>query len=509
MFTEKEILESEVRSQIARELPKGSHVHLGGICGTGMASVAQLLKMLGFKVTGSDKAFYPPMGEVVRKTADKIYEGYDPKNLDERPDLYVVGNNLGKTNPEVLRVLEGKIPYVSMPELFQGLLIGTREECPTSIVVTGTHGKSTTTAAVASLLESVGRKPGFFVGGMPKNFTSSIRPVDQSLPLQDRIVVLEGDEYDSAFFAKWSKFHSYRADIVILNALEFDHGDIYESLDQIIAEFDGLVSRMPKGTTVLICDEGENLDTLAKKWSDTTEVTVERFGSNMSSRFQLVSRESIPDPKSTVGAQLQKLTLHLDEVQIETVTPMSGKYNALNILAACAACILAGISAKELAQAIPKFEGVVKRQEILKEAKGILVLQDFAHHPTAIAAALEGLRETYPNKRIIAVYEPASATARRQYYQEMYPKAFQLADVAIIKAVQDPGSYSKFGGELQALDVEKVVADIQKNNQQAFVGTDSNECLKILQNTIQPGDLICFMTNSDFGGIVGRFVQEL
>ena len=244
--------ESENRIKLAATFRPGAHVHFIGICGSGMAQAAVLMKDLGYKVTGSDKAFYPPMGDVVKATAEQIYEGYSAGNLNGKPDLVVIGNNISPNNPEAESVFAQGLSYCSMPELFAAFLIGKRDFCPTSIVVSGTHGKTTTSCAIATFFDVAGFRPGYFVGGVPLNLPSGIRKVNTNIPLSKRVVVLEGDEYDSAFFAKWAKFHSYRPDILVVTSLEFDHADIYDSIEEIELEFDRVARKVPASGTILI-----------------------------------------------------------------------------------------------------------------------------------------------------------------------------------------------------------------------------------------------------------------
>jgi UDP-N-acetylmuramate: L-alanyl-gamma-D-glutamyl-meso-diaminopimelate ligase len=263
--------ESEARMEFVRTLAKGSHIHLSGICGTGMGSVAALLKQLGFRISGSDKAFYPPMGGVVKALTSEIYEGYRPENLTTTPALVVIGNNLSADNPEVKEVIARGIPFASMPEVIGALLIGTREQVPTSIVVTGTHGKTTTTAAIATLLDKAGRSPGFMIGGVPLDLPSQVRP-------GVREVVIEGDEYDSAFFAKWPKFLSYRPDILVITSLEFDHADIYENIEEIEREFTRLISLVPSSGKIFVSTDSPALLKLIPIWREQAKAELISYG---------------------------------------------------------------------------------------------------------------------------------------------------------------------------------------------------------------------------------------
>lgn len=496
--------QSVLRAQYVAGLPRGSHVHIIGICGVGTSAVTALLKNLGFRVTGSDKAFYPPMGSYVRRLADKIYEGYSPDNLTERPDLVVIGNSIWRNNPEALHAIELGIPYASMPEIFEGLLIGSRQQCATSVVVAGTHGKTTTSAAIATMLDAVGRQPGYFVGGMLHELPDNIRQVSQELPVSKRVVVLEGDEYDSAFFAKWPKFHSYRPDIAILTSLEFDHGDIFESLDVIATEFERLIERVPAGGHILVYDD---VPRLAEVVASVREKGVLRaslwlYGEKPDSPFRIVSRE--------VNGQTQKLSLLLQGEPCEVVSSVTGPQNALNCLAAAAVGKLVGLTNEEVSKGLATFTGVARRQSIVAEIDGITVIDDFAHHPTAIRLTLQGLRESYPQRRILVAYEPRTNTSRRAFFQNDYAQSFIPVDIAIIAQLHDAsGTYNNTGGAIESLDVDKLIADVEANGTQALCLKHVDEVKGYLLEQARPGDVIVLMSNGDFDKLQPALIQEL
>ncbi len=495
---------SAERALYVGSLPRGAHIHVSGACGTGMASVLTLLKSLGFYVTGSDKAFYPPMGEVVRKTADKVYEGYSAQNFVDRPALVVIGNSLTRNNPEAEYVFANDIPFASMPEVFAGLLIGTRDHCPTSVVVSGTHGKTTTTAAVATLFDHSGWKPAYFVGGLPKDLPGGIRAIDPATPKERRIVVLEGDEYDSAFFAKYSKFHSYRPDIALITSLEFDHADIYENVEEIEIEFDRFVRRVPKEGAILVFDSGERLEKLIPKWRADTGIagTVKTYGDKQNSDFRLLKREPL-------GLAGQKLTFDLAGTTVECTTPLSGAQNAWNLLGVAAVGFLKGVTGEQISAGIAAFHGVLRRQDPLIEKNGITLLEDFAHHPTAVDLTLRGLSEMYPGRRLIAVFEPRSNTSRRGFFQKEYTAAFTAADIAIIQEVADAGGYSKTSAEIVALDVPKMVGDINAAGKIAVSRKTVDEILSYLKMEMRRGDVVVLMSNGDFGGLAPALISYL
>jgi UDP-N-acetylmuramate: L-alanyl-gamma-D-glutamyl-meso-diaminopimelate ligase len=500
-------LASEQRIKQVSALIPGASIYIIGICGTGMGAVASLLKQLGFKVSGSDKAFYPPMGDFVRKTADKIFESYNAENLNSKPDLVVIGNSVSKDNPEVVRVLAEKIPYASMPEVFSALLIGTREHCPTSIVISGTHGKTTTSALVATMFDSAGRKPGYFIGGIPKNLSSGIRPVDLSIAQEKRVVVLEGDEYDSAFFAKWAKFQSYRPDILAITSLEFDHADIYRNIEEIEEQFLKVILSMPKESLVLICDEGEGLQKFAKTLSADSQIKaqISFYGENETSEFYLIKRA----PTSKGG---QDLEFQLGKEKLSFTTKLSGKFNALNLLVGAAVGKLCELKPEEIKVGLSEFEGVLRRQNVIFDKNEITLIEDFAHHPTAVSATITGIKESYPARRLIAVFEPRSNTSRRAFFQDDYAKSFNDADLVVIKDVEQVVGYSKFGETADGLDVKKLVTEIGNKKglpESSFYFSDVPQIKDFLFKGLKAGDVILLMSNGDFGGLPQILSSEL
>ncbi|MFN8390416.1 MAG: Mur ligase family protein [Bdellovibrionota bacterium] len=501
-------LNDESRERVRRvaELKPGARIHIAGVCGTGTASVLTLLKALGYHVTGSDKAFYPPMGDVVRSEADHVFEGYSAENLRERPDLVVIGNSLSRNNPEVEYVLEHDIPFASMPEVFAALLIGDRNHCPTSIVIAGTHGKTTTTSATSVLFDEAGRKPGYFIGGMPNDLPGSIRPVDLAIPVAERVVVLEGDEYDSAFFAKYSKFHSYRPDVLVVTSLEFDHADIYNSIEEIELEFTRCARRVPKFGYLVVEDSGERLGPLVERWKSDPEIaaTIVRYGERPSSEFKLLKRTVRPGE----GNIRQSLEMELSGLKITCETQLSGAQNAYNLLAVAAVGKLLGLTPDQIQRGIAKFSGVARRQNVIGDKNGILIIEDFAHHPTAVQLTLEGLKEIYPGRRLVAVFEPRSNTSRRNFFQEQYARSFGAADIAVIQELQDTTVYSNTGAFVP-FSVTKLVEDLKANGVNAVSEPNVERIIARLKETVAEGDVVVLMSNGDFGGLPRRLPASL
>jgi len=493
--------ESAARMRVLAALPKGSRIHLSAISGTGMAAVAALLKELGFQISGTDKAFYPPMGDVVRKLTTNLFEGYRAENLDPAPDFVVIGNNLSRSNPEVEAVIQRGIPFASMPEVFGALLIGDRKFCGNSIVVTGTHGKTTTSAAVATLLDKAGRKPGYFIGGVPNDLPGGLRAPDLQRPAAERVVVLEGDEYDSAFFAKWPKFLSYRPDILIVTSIEFDHADIYENLEEIEFEFSRLVSMLPKTGLVLVSDQGDSLQRLSAKWKTSAPCEVLSYGSEPASPLRVVRR--VPDQSG------QDLELEIQGELIAFHSSLTGAHNAHNLLAAAAAGKKIGLTAQEIAHGLSQFRGVLRRQTVHGELGGVLLVEDFAHHPTAVQLTLEGLRERYPGRRMIAAFEPRSNTTRQGFFQEEYPASFKCADLVLLLDVQEKPTYSNTKNQAEPFDVSKMRGRIQQLGITAKDFSAVNELKQWILSNTRPGDLLVCMSNGDFGGLVPDLRQTL
>ena len=494
---------AQKRIESLQALKPGARIHIIGICGTGTGALVQLLSAKGYVVTGSDKAFYPPMGDIVRKYAQEVFEGYSESSFATRPDCVVIGNSSSEQNPEVQYVLRENIPFCSMDEALRVFLIGSHEHCPTSIVVAGTHGKTTTSALCTWLFESAGRKPAYFVGGVTGNFEQTIRAQQADTPTSLRVAVLEGDEYNSAFFSRYSKFHAYRADVLIITSLEFDHGDIFPSVEAIEAQFDALVKAMPATASVYVSDSYPRLVALATKWKNDQACpnNILTYGSLLESDIRLLERRQ--DSNS-----LQTLTVEIQEDKFQLQMPLSGQHNAENALVASAVALSCGVDLKSIQAGLPEFAGVKRRQQVIFNADDILVIEDFAHHPTAVQKTLSGLVEAYQPQRTIVAFDPRSNTSRRHHFQQRYAEVFDSADLLFMKRSDPPGTFS-LTGEVVALDCEKLVKDISSRGTQARVCQDSQEILKLLLENICPGDLVVLMSNGSFEGLPQELPQAL
>ncbi len=509
---------SQERAEYLKRLPKAAHIHISGVCGTGTGAVLSLLKQSGFYVTGSDKAFYPPMGTVVKELADKIFEGYSADNFRKRPDLVVIGNALSRGNPEIEFVIEQGIPFCSMPEVFSGLLIGSREECKTSVVVSGTHGKTTTTSLIASILMYAGKSPGYFIGGVPTGdiLEGSLRLCSKELPPSERIVVLEGDEYDSAFFAKYSKFHCYRPDIAVVTNLEFDHGDIFEDIDAIKREFSSFLKKVPDDGMIFVCKDAKPAFELVKELVSSNENSPKMFsyGTDSSSDIYLSSRSAWAfeesSEESSEGRVGQRLEFVIDARKIEVMTPLTGLHNALNIAAAIGVCSQLGISHDTISQGLKAFSPVKRRQQVITNSGGIVLIEDFAHHPTEVKVTLEGLRDAYPDRRVVVLFEPRSNTSRRAFFRDEYKDALSVADVILVKEVETSTSgtpYAGVGSSKPLFEVSELINLLKASNKKAYSDPHIPGLFSQLRAISKAGDLIVVMSNGDFGGIIGMIKE--
>lgn len=468
---------------VFEKLKKGDHVHLMGICGTAMASLAGLLKSQGFKVTGSDQNVYPPMSTQLEKLGISIMEGYKKENLSVRPDLVIVGNVISKTFEEAEALLASDIPYTSLPKALGEFVIADRN----SIVVSGTHGKTTTTAMMATVGEQAAPGMGFLIGGIPENFGQSF-----FFPQNDWFVI-EGDEYDTAFFDKVPKFIHYKPKYVILTSIEFDHADIYKNLEEILVAFRRLISLIPEDGILLANAEDENIAGLLK----TAKCKVLTYGVNKGD-YRIKNREVV------VGRN--QFSVEKDGNGIADIAIKSpGEYNAMNALAVFALGLEMGFSKSKVLQGLANFKGVKRRQQVLGEPKGIKIIEDFAHHPTAVLKTIQAIREQFltdGDGRLFVLFEPRSATSRRKVFQEQYAEAFDQADFILISEPYDQKKIS----EEDRFSTADLIRDLQARNLQASSYTDVQDMVQFIQSNGRAGDLVLVMSNGAFGGIYQKLL---
>jgi len=460
------------------------HIHLIGICGTAMASLAGMLKERGFRVTGSDAAAYPPMSNFLESLKIPVAQPFAAANLSKKPDLVVVGNAISRGNVELEHVLDERIPFCSMPQILHDEFLRSKEV----LVVAGTHGKTTTTSMLAWIFHAAGQQPSFLIGGIAENFGSSFALGE------GRHFILEGDEYDTAFFDKGPKFLHYFPDAVILTSVEFDHADIYKDLDAVETAFKRLVNLVPRRGRIIAFDTGKSLETcLAKAFSP-----VERYGTLETSMWR------IADLKIEANRTRWSI-LKGGALWAEMEFPLAGEYNVRNATAAAALASACGISPDKIAAALKTFKSVKRRLEVKAQVKGITIIDDFAHHPTAIRETITALRARYPGARLWAILEPRSNTMRRKVLQDDLAESLALADEVIVAKIFK----SEAIPESERLDLHRVIASIQRRGQRARILADADSIVDITAPEMRPGDVVVILSNGGFGGIYEKLPQRL
>src|SRR5213594_1297440 len=453
--------------------------HFLGICGTAMGSVAAALQERGFKVTGSDENVYPPMSIFLEEKGIALKEGYRAENIPSDADVVVIGNAMKRGNPEVEAVLNRKLFYLSLPEVLKNYFLRGRH----NLVVTGTHGKTTTTALLAWIMEKAGHNPGYLIAGLPKNFGQGARLNDS------KYFVIEGDEYDTAFFDKRSKFIHYLPELVIVNNIEFDHADIFRNLDEIKLSFRRLLNIVPQNGMVLVNGDDHNCVEVAK---DCLAQLVEvGFSKNCAQRI----RDVTYSPK---GSQFK---LGDDVYEI----PLIGEFNVRNAAMAASAARFYDVPKSKIENALKSFTGIARRQEVRGEARGVKVIDDFGHHPTAIGQTLHALRYRYPRHRIWAIFEPRSNTTRRAVFQQQLPDALRVADGVFIAQV---AKLEQIPQE-ERLNAEKVVAAIAKAGRPAFYERNADAIVDRIVPMLRPKDVVVVFSNGGFDNIHEKLLARL
>src|SRR5579863_8418703 len=439
------------------------HIHMLGVAGSAMAPVAGMLKERGFRVSGSDVNVYPPASTLLDSLGIAWNEGYRAENLTPAPDLAVIGNAISRGNPEVERILDDRIPYCSMPRIIEDYFLPGRD----SIVVAGTHGKTTTTAMLAWVFQTAGRQPDFLIGGVAPNFG------DRSYGLGGgKEFVIEGDEYDTAFFDKAPKFLHYHPDELILTSLEYDHADIYPNLEAIALQFRRLVNLVPRRGRVLIWGESADL----KQVSAKAFCPVETFG--LAPECDWCAGDILWHDNATEFRVVYKGS-EVTRVR----TPVAGRHNVLDALAAIAIAYGRGVECEAIERAMATFQSVRRRMEIKGEAGGILVVEDFAHHPTAIRMTLEATRTRWPGRKVWAAIEPRSNTMRRKIFQDALPDALALADGILIGPVNRPQLLS----DEERLSPDAITAALRQRGRTAMAFASSAEVADYLASNVRPG----------------------
>jgi UDP-N-acetylmuramate: L-alanyl-gamma-D-glutamyl-meso-diaminopimelate ligase len=463
---------------------KGRHIHLMGVCGTAMASLAGLFKTLGAEVTGSDQNVYPPMSTQLEKLGIKIKEGYKKENLIPRPDLVIVGNVISKTMEEAQALLATDIPYTSLPKAIGEYVIENRH----SIVVSGTHGKTTTTSMMAWIAETVGEKPGFLIGGIPRNYDFSFK-----IP-KGNFFVIEGDEYDTAFFDKVPKFVHYKPKSVILTSVEFDHADIYNDISDVKKAFNLLMDLVPQDGNLISWAEGEHVVEAAARSKCKNKFS---YGLNKGD-FQA---KNIVFKNEFCEFDIEFKNQKIDHLKVEVF----GKHNILNALATYALSKTLGWDLAKVKKGLETFEGVKRRQEIIGTPNNITVIEDFAHHPTAVDLTIESIKERYKNQKVFALFEPRSATSRRNIFQDDYVNAFTRADVTILPDVYNVQSLK----EDERLSPQVIIDELKAKGKEAHLIPNVDDIVGFLKKNAKSGDVILIMSNGAFGGIYQKLLKAL
>lgn len=453
--------------------------HFTGICGTAMGAVAAAMKQRGYIVTGSDASVYPPMSDFLRGQGIEIAEGYREENIPADADVVVIGNAISRGNPEAEAALDRKLLYQSLPEVMKECFLRGKR----NFIVSGTHGKTTTSSMLAWLLRHAGRDPGFMIGGLPKNLGRGGYFGDSDFN------VLEGDEYDTAFFDKRSKFLHYLPECVVVNNIEFDHADIYNSLDEIKLTFRRLLNVVPRGGMAYV--NGDDPNCLEVSAGAPCPVTTVGFAETCGLRIGDVSYEENRS-SFTFGGERYSLR-------------MTGEFNVRNAAMAVAAASFAGLTSDEIRAGLEAFDGVARRQEIRGEVNGIKVIDDFAHHPTAIRLAVQSLRQRHPGSRLWILFEPRSNTTRRAVFQNELAESLALADIAVVSAIPDLHKIP----EDDRLDPAKLSADIARHGGRGEYVTEIETIVERVKQDAKPGDVVAVLSNGGFGGIHDKLLAAL
>ena len=464
------------------------HIHLIGICGTAMASLAGMLQERGFRVTGSDAAAYPPMSTFLESLGIPVAQPFAEANLNPRPDLVVVGNALSRGNAELERLLDDRIPFCSLPQILHDEFLVGKDV----LVIAGTHGKTTTTAMLAWIFETAGLQPSFVIGGIAENFGRSFGLGE------GKHFILEGDEYDTAFFDKGPKFLHYFPDSVILTSVEFDHADIYKDLDAVETAFKRLVNLVPRRGRIVGFDpggiSGDNIDRCLKK----AFCPVERYGDSDRADWKIEDLKLNEERTSWS-------VLRAGKPWADFEFPLGGVYNVWNATAAAALAANYAISKDVIAKALATFRSVKRRLELKAQVNGITIIDDFAHHPTAIEQTILALRARYPQSRLWVVLEPRSNTMRRNVLQDALARSLALADQVVIAAIFK----SEAIPEPERLDLKRVVAEIQKRGKQARIFADADAIVNAIVPELRERDVVAILSNGGFGGIYEKLPQRL
>jgi UDP-N-acetylmuramate: L-alanyl-gamma-D-glutamyl-meso-diaminopimelate ligase len=454
-----------------------------------MASLAAMLQARGHQVTGSDENVYPPMSTMLASLGISVVQGYAIDNLSPAPDCVVVGNAIPRGNPEVEETLNRRLLYRSLPEVLKEEFIRGRR----SLVVAGTHGKTTTTSLAAWVMDQGGLNPTFLVGGLVQNFGASSRVTDSNY------FIIEGDEYDTAYFDKGPKFMHYLPELAIVGNIEFDHADIYKDIDAVKLAFRRLMNTVPRNGRLIAGWDSPLVREVIASMGQRLFTQVETFGTCEDARWQARDIDCS-------GGMTRFRVLREGKEWSEFQTPLIGEFNVRNCLSVIIAADAWGIERQAIIDAMPTFKSVRRRCEVLGEVNGIIVIDDFAHHPTAVRETLSALRTRYAGQRLVAVFEPRSWSSRLAVFQQEYAKAFAPADYVIVAGVFDTRKAIEKG---DVLDTAKLIEDIAAQTKPAFAISDVNEIVEKLSSELRSGDVVAIMSNGGFGGIHEKLLSAL
>jgi UDP-N-acetylmuramate: L-alanyl-gamma-D-glutamyl-meso-diaminopimelate ligase len=460
------------------------HIHLMGICGTGMGSLAGMLKERGFLVTGSDQAVYPPMSTFLAGLGIPVKEGYSPANLTPLPDLVIVGNVITRINPEAQELIRLGLPYLSLPQALAHFFLRQRQ----CAVIAGTHGKTTTSALLASVLDQAGLSPGFMIGGI-------LRGYERNYQLgRGPIFVIEGDEYDTAFFDKGPKLLHYQPYYAVLTSIEFDHADIYPDLRSIQEAFARFLGLIPEQGLLSVYGP----DTHIREILPQASCVVETYGLEDTWDWRMT------DLKTDLGGTTFSV-FHQSAFFHSFRVPLAGRHNALNCLSLIPILFRLGLDPIQIARGFSAFQGVHRRQEVRGTQAGITVIDDFAHHPTAVRETIQALSQQYLERRLIAVFEPRTNTSRRGIFQREYVASFEGADLIIVR---EPPELAKIP-EGERFSSSQLVNDLSAGGQRAFYFPDTDKILHFLLKEVREGDVVLIMSNGGFDDIHERLLKDL
>jgi UDP-N-acetylmuramate: L-alanyl-gamma-D-glutamyl-meso-diaminopimelate ligase len=469
-------------------MSEAKHVHVIGIGGSAMAPLAGMLRESGYRVTGSDSGVYPPASTLLESLGISYYNTFDAAHLQPPPDLVIVGNIIARGNPELEEVLDRKLPYRSLPEILEEVFLPGRH----SIVVSGTHGKTTTTAMLSWIFHSAERRPNFLVGGVAENFGKSYGLGGGAE------FILEGDEYETAFWDRGPKFFHYHPDDLIITSLEFDHADIYADFETYELAFRRLVNLVPRTGRVVIWGDTEDSGPALRRAASKAFCPVETYGFSEGNDW-------IADHVVVDGEKTKFRVRHKGRPFGEFELAATGRHNVLNSLAAIGVAHGRGIGAESLGKALATFRSVKRRMDVKGEHGGILVVDDFAHHPTAVKATIEAARGRWPKRRLWAILEPRSNSMRRKVFQESLPKALALADRVVLGGVFRAQQL----GDDNRMDPESVASDVRALGREARTFAGSDAIAEYLSTEAKPGDLLLIMSNGSFDGLCEKLVRKL